>query len=112
MKKRIGNQDPTQSVILPYRKSDYKPALELYEKTGRKAQPWQRSLLKHILAKNGQGLWVHTKFGYSLPRRNGKNEVVSMRELYGLENGEQILPHRPPHNYQPRRLGASTTAFR
>lgn len=91
MKKRIGNQEPTQSKILPYKKSDYKKALEHYEKSERKAQKWQQSLLKHILAKNGEGLWVHTKFGYSLPRRNGKNEIVAMRELYGLFEGERIL---------------------
>ena len=34
---------------------------------------------------------MHTKFGYSVPRRNGKNEVVAMRELYGLVMGESIL---------------------
>lgn len=91
MKKRIGNQNPTQALILPYRKSHYKEAIELYEKSERKAQKWQTMLLKHILAVNTKGLWIHTKFGYSLPRRNGKNEVVTMREMYGLERGEQIL---------------------
>lgn len=91
MKKRIGNQIPTQSIILPYRKSDYKEAIEIYEKSGRKTQAWQKSLLKDILAKNSKGLWIHTKYGYSLPRRNGKNEVVAIRELYGLQKGEHIL---------------------
>lgn len=91
MSKRKGNQNPTQSVILPYKKSDYKEAAEIYAATGRDIQPWQTSLTKHILAKNKEGLWVHTKFGYSLPRRNGKNEVVAIRELYGLKNNERIL---------------------
>lgn len=90
-KKRLGNQTPTQSHILPYRKSLYKEAVEIYEKTERKAQKWQKILLKHIFARNTKGLWVHTKFGYSVPRRNGKNEVVAMRELWGLLNGERIL---------------------
>jgi len=91
MKKRIGNQIPTQSLILPYRKSHYKEAVEIYQKSGRKAHKWQITLLKHILAVNTKGLFVHTKFGYSIPRRNGKNEIVAMRELYGLYKGEQIL---------------------
>lgn len=90
-KKRIGNQEPTKSLILPYRKSHYKEAVELYEKSKRKARKWQIFLLKNILAVNNKGLWIHTKFGYSLPRRNGKNEVVAMREMYGLMKGEQIL---------------------
>lgn len=91
MKKRIGNQKPTQSVVLPFRKSLYKEAVELYEKSGRKAQKWQVTLLRQILATNKEALWVHTKYGYSLPRRNGKNEVVVMRELWGLFNGQNIL---------------------
>ena len=48
-------------------------------------------MLYDILAVNDDGLWVHTKFGYSVPRRNGKNEVVAARELYGLMEGERIL---------------------
>lgn len=91
MKKRIGNQIPTQSITLPYRKSDYKEAVHLYELTGRKSQKWQVNILKNILAKNSKGLWVHTKYGYSVPRRNGKNEIIANREMYGLQKGEKIL---------------------
>lgn len=89
--KKIGNQNPTQSVILPYKKSLDKEAIKIYECSGRKAQKWQKSLIKHILSTNQDKLWVHTKFGYSLPRRNGKNEVIVIRELFGLIKGEQIL---------------------
>ena len=91
MKKRIGSQDPTTKIYLSTRRSDYKHAVEIYEKTGRKIQKWQVNLLKPILATTTKGLWVHTKFGYAVPRRNGKNEIVAMREMYGLEKGEQIL---------------------
>jgi phage terminase large subunit-like protein len=90
---RLGNQNPTQSVILDYdeSKSLYKKAIDTYEKSKRIAQEWQVSLTKHIYAVNDEGLWTHTKFGYSLPRRNGKNEVVAIREMQGLLDGEQIL---------------------
>src|SRR5690625_5918851 len=30
-------------------------------------------------------------FGFSVPRQNGKNEVIAIRELFGLKNGERIL---------------------
>jgi len=90
-KKRIGNQTPTQSIILPYKKSLHEDAITLYEQSGRIAQLWQKNLLKHIMAINADRLWTHTKFGYSLPRRNGKNEIITIRELYGLEKGEQVL---------------------
>lgn len=92
-KKRIGDQDPTQAVILDYDESLslYKKAIVTYEKSNRTAQEWQVNLTKHIYAVNDEGLWVHTKFGFSLPRRNGKNEVVVIREMQGLLDGEQIL---------------------
>ena len=89
--KRKGNQNPTQSLILSTKRSDYKEAIELYEKSKRKAQKWQKNLLKAILSKTSKGLWQHTKFGYSLPRRNGKNEVIVIRELFALKNNEKVL---------------------
>lgn len=88
---RIGNQYPTQSVILPYTDTQYQAAIDAYEKSGRTAQEWQVNLSKHIFAVNDDGLWTHTKFGYSIPRRNGKNEIVAIRETAGLERGEQML---------------------
>ena len=90
---RLGNQNPTQSVILEYKEEEslYQKAIEIYEKSKRTAQEWQVNLTKHIYAVNEDGLWTHTKFGYSLPRRNGKNEVVVIREMQGLQDGEQIL---------------------
>lgn len=91
MAKKIGNQKPTQSLILNQRNSDYKEAVEYYERSQREARPWQINLLKPLLSRTRKGLWTHTKFGYSLPRRNGKNEVIVMREIYGLMKGERIL---------------------
>ena len=88
---KLGNQIPTQSVILPFTKSNYKSAIENYEKSGRKAQKWQVELAKDLFAVNDDGLWVHTKFGYSIPRRNGKTELIVIREIQGLLSGEQIL---------------------
>lgn len=89
--KRRGCQVPTQSVVLPYSKSKGKEAIKLYQQTGRKAIEWQKTLIEHILAYNKDKLWVHTKFGYSVPRRNGKNEIAAIREFFGLVNGEKIL---------------------
>lgn len=86
-----GNQTPTKSVVLPYKKTKGTEAKKLYNQTGRTCQRWQARQLNNILATNKDGLWVHTKYGYSVPRRNGKNEVVAMRELYGLLHGEKVL---------------------
>lgn len=88
---RKGRQKPTQSVVLPYYVTKGQEAIDYYNSSGRTAQEWQELLLSDILAVNEEGLWVHTKFGYSVPRRNGKNEIVAIREVYGLINGERIL---------------------
>lgn len=88
-----GNQTPTKQYPLKhsYKQTKGGKAAELYDSTGRKCQKWQRTQLNNILAVNKNGLWTYTKYGYSVPRRNGKNEIVAMRELYGLMNGERIL---------------------
>lgn len=88
---RLGRQVPTAAVVLPYTETHGQEAEALYNQTGHTAQKWQALLLCDMLAVNDDGLWVHTKFGYSVPRRNGKNEVVTMREMYGLAHGEHIL---------------------
>src|SRR5690625_4332132 len=90
-KKRIGSQTPSRSLILPYKKSLGDEAVALYEKSGRTAFDWQRFIVNAILAKNDDGLWTHMQFGYAVPRQNGKNEIIAIRELKGLEDGERIL---------------------
>lgn len=88
---RRGRQTPTRSVVLPYEQTVGQEAIDLYNSTGRTAQEWQEIQMYDILAVNEEGLWVHTKYGYAVPRRNGKNEIVAMRELYGLTHAEKIL---------------------
>ena len=88
---RVGNQIPTQSVILPYEKSYGDEAVQLYNKSGNTAQDWQSLLSYDIMAVNEDGLWVHTKFGFAVSRRNGKTEILTIRSMLGLGRGERIL---------------------
>ncbi len=88
---KLGRQTPTRSLVLPYRETLGQETVDLYNSTGRSAQEWQALLLYDLLAVNEDGLFVHTKFGYAVPRRIGKNEVAAMRELWGLQKGEHIL---------------------
>ncbi len=89
--KRYGSQEPSKSVILPYQKSLGDEALKLYKQTGRTAFPWQENLVKSLFGVNDDGLWTHSKFGYAVPRRNGKTEICYIAELWGLHNGLNIL---------------------
>ena len=88
---RLGRQTPTQALVLPYDETKGGEAVELYEQGGRTAMDWQKVLLYDMMAVDDDGLWVHSKFGLSVPRRNGKSEVDKMRELRGLFHGEHIL---------------------
>lgn len=90
-KAKIGRQEPCYSVVLPYRKSYGREAVALYESSKRKPRKWQSMLLKDLMAVTTKGLWKHTKFGIAVPRQNGKNEVIVMRELWGLQHGEHII---------------------
>lgn len=91
VKTRFGNQTPTQSVIIPFTKSLYREAVDYYSRTGLENYDWQENLLQSIMAVGDDGLWIHQKFGYSIPRRNGKTEVIYEVELWGLEKGLNIL---------------------
>lgn len=88
---RTGRQTPTKSVELPYIKTKGEQAIKLYSLTGRQLMPWQKDRLRFMMGRNEQNLWVHTKYGYSVPRRNGKTEDVYAREMWGLVFGEHIL---------------------
>jgi len=91
MENRTGRQTPTTSFVLEYEETLGSEAVTLYNRTGRTAQPWQAQMMADIMAVNREGLWTHTKFGWSVPRRNGKSELLLMRELWGLQHGERIL---------------------
>ena len=104
MTKRIGSQTPTKSVILPYTKTLGDKSIKLYQASKRTAYKWQKYILDAILAVNNEGLWTHVKFGLSVPRQNGKNEVVAIREFIGLIRGERIL-------HTAHRTTTSGTAF-
>ena len=91
MDTRQGRKEPTVSVTLPYSDTAAAEAVELYNKTERKVLDWQELLLYDIMALNPDKLWTHQEYGVSVPRRNGKSELVLCRCLYGLAKGERIL---------------------
>ena len=49
--------------------------------------PGRKNLLLPMMAIDKNGLWVHQKFGYSIPRRNGKSEILYILEIWGLHKG-------------------------
>lgn len=102
--KRIGRQFPTQSVVLPYTETKGGEAVLFYEQSTRRTMPWQQSMIYDIMATDENGLWTHIKFGWSIPRRNGKSELLIMRADHGLKHGERVL-------YTAHLTNTSTSAF-
>ena len=91
VEQRFGRQTPTSSVVLPYEATLGERAIELYKQTGRDPQPWQEALVYDIRAVDEEGLFIHTKFGYEVPRRNGKGEIITIVELDDLFDGRRVL---------------------
>lgn len=95
--RETGAQEP-RIRVLPQRddfdllESDGADAAELAGFYGLRPDPWQRDLLQVWLTRDPYDMYVCTSCGLSVPRQNGKNAVLEMRELYGLTVvGEKIL---------------------
>ena len=88
---RYGRQTPTSSVVLPYTETLGERAIDLYRQTGRDPQPWQEALIYDIRATDAEGYFIHSKFGYEVPRRNGKGEILTIVELDDLFDGRRTL---------------------
>lgn len=88
---RKGLQTPTQSVILPFKNTKGDEAIKIYNKSRNKLFEWQEDLLKQILAINKDKLFVHQKFGLSVPRRNGKSEIILPLMIWALKEGLAVM---------------------
>lgn len=88
---RIGRQTPTVSVVLPYEETRGGEAVLLYNQSSKKALEWQELMMYDIMAVNPDSTWRHMKFGWSVPRQNGKSELLIMRAIWGLLHDERVL---------------------
>jgi hypothetical protein len=88
---RVGRQTPTNAVVLPYEDTKGGEAVLLYNQSKRKVLPWQEAMIYDIMATDEDGHWTHIKFGWSIPRRNGKSELLIIRAIWALTHGERVL---------------------
>lgn len=92
-KRRLrGSQEPRVRVAEDYEFSYGGDAGELAGAYGLTPDPWQQMVLDDWFAVDEDGKYVHDTCGLSVPRQNGKNGVLEVRELYGMTvEGERIL---------------------
>ena len=87
-----GQQAPRIRREPAYAYSDGADAGKLATAYGMEPDPWQQMVLDCWLGRDENDKFTSTTCGLSVPRQNGKNAIIEMRELYGIcVNGESIL---------------------
>lgn len=88
VKKRFGNQKPR---IDHYNNGDIwlaEKTIELLEYYGIKLLPWQKNILRRWMAliqdEDGRWIWANPDCGLSVPRQNGKTEIIIARIIGGV----------------------------
>lgn len=81
---RMGVQRPRVALVPPSVSSDADLAIELASRYGLVPFEWQEYVLAGWLGRTADGLWAAPRCGLAVPRQNGKNALLEMRELYGM----------------------------
>lgn len=90
--KVLGVQTPRLAVECEQVGNYADEAAFLASKYGLTPDPWQEYVLRQWLAYREDGKWSHSRVGLSVPRQNGKNALIEIRELFGMVGlGEKIL---------------------
>jgi hypothetical protein len=72
--------------------NDVDDATYLSSAYGLTPDPWQEDVLESWLGRRADGRWSAATCGLAVPRQNGKNGVIEIRELYGMAIlGERFL---------------------
>ncbi|QDP44118.1 terminase large subunit [Gordonia phage JuJu] len=91
-----GRQEPHFLSESPGDDSDGVKAVELGRRVGKKAMPWQSTMLRAWMRRRPDGLWTHPECVAIIARQNGKTLLVIIRILWGLflandRQGERIV---------------------
>ena len=84
MARRYGNQKPRIDI---YNNGDIELAdktIELCEAYGIKLLSWQKAVLYRWMATDEFGKWANPECGLSVPRQNGKTELIIVRIIGGM----------------------------
>lgn len=88
----IGNQQPRLKLEPKRAYSDGEDAANLASAYGLTPDEWQRTILCSWLGRDNNDKFTASRCGVVVPRQNGKNAILEIRELYGAAIlGEKIL---------------------
>jgi hypothetical protein len=89
---RRGSQQPSDSLVPAGTGFHGEDASLLAAGYGLDLDPWQRLVLSAWMLEDRSGRWAASTCGLSVPRQNGKNSIIEVRQLYGMvEFGEKFL---------------------
>ena len=63
---------------------DAEDAIVLGARYGLRPDPWQELVLRDWLGRGADGKWSAPKAALTVPRQNGKNALLEIRELFGI----------------------------
>ncbi len=79
-------------VPKPYRLTDAEDAIFLASSYGLVPDEWQCDIVRAWMGRRRDGKWCAGRCGLAVPRQNGKNGAIEVRELFGMVVlGEAIL---------------------
>lgn len=88
----LGNQQPRVKLEPKRAYSDGEDAANLASAYGLTPDEWQRTILCSWLGRDNNDKFTASRCGVVVPRQNGKNAILEIRELYGAAIlGEKIL---------------------
>lgn len=88
----LGVQQPRVRLVPKAADNDFLDAVFLAGSYGLVADEWQESVLEGWLGIRPDKKWAAPRCGLAVPRQNGKNAVVEIRELHGMVSlGEKWL---------------------
>lgn len=91
-KPRLGNQKPRIDIFNDGDIELAERVIKLWEHYNKPLLPWQKATLRRWMATDAEGKWSNPDCGLSLPRQNGKTELLICRIVGGMVFlGEHLL---------------------
>lgn len=79
-----GSQEPRVRSCPEYEYTSGPAAVQIYEKTGRSLDRWQKTSLDDHCAEKASGDWLTLESAEEVPRQNGKGEIINALMLLHL----------------------------
>jgi hypothetical protein len=79
-----GSQEPRVRSVPAYEFTSGPAAVQIYEKTGRRLDLWQKKSLDDHCAEQVNGRWLTLESAEEVPRQNGKGEIINALILLHL----------------------------